>query len=205
MPNQQSHNLQQQYGRPVMVAPGPNGSPHVHLGPALSYPAPALFAAGAPKQVSVLGGTGGPVGTLYPAVQKKKRKLKMKRNCEPCTRAKVKCDGEQPCSRCVARGQTHSCEFLHKKSRWDKNGNYDSGISTLDPINFVSRLMYSFVFHHPSHLFPPVPVLLSAISPSEGTATWSGDAMNPAQPNSNPSTMKRAPYVLYLVTTCLVG
>ena len=133
MPNQQPQNVQQQYGRPVMVASGPNGSPHVHLGPALSYPAPAVFAAGGPKQLPVPGGTVGPVGTLYPAVHKKKRKLKMKRNCEPCTRAKVKCDGEQPCSRCVARGQTHSCEFLHKKSRWDKNGNYDSGIGTFCP------------------------------------------------------------------------
>ena len=60
-------------------------------------------------------------GNKNSKVQKRTRPIKMKRNCEPCTRAKVKCDGALPCSRCVARGYANMCGFLPKKSRWDRD------------------------------------------------------------------------------------
>jgi hypothetical protein len=65
---------------------------------------------------------------LFPTLPPQKRKMKMKRNCEACTRAKVKCDGEQPCMRCINRGQTTGCRFLHKKSRWDNGMDGDDGV-----------------------------------------------------------------------------
>eukprot|EP00750_Incisomonas_marina_P016892 INCI19633.2.p1 GENE.INCI19633.2~~INCI19633.2.p1 ORF type:complete len:486 (+),score=67.48 INCI19633.2:74-1459(+) len=47
------------------------------------------------------------------------REVKMKRNCEACTVAKVKCSGRKPCKRCQARGEGVACIFLPKRSRWD--------------------------------------------------------------------------------------
>lgn len=47
------------------------------------------------------------------------REVKMKRNCEACTVAKVKCSGRKPCKRCQARGEGAACIFLPKRSRWD--------------------------------------------------------------------------------------
>lgn len=56
-----------------------------------------------------------------------RRSVKMKRNCEACTAAKVKCDGKHPCSRCRSRGVGHTCQFLPKKSRWDHGSDAGGG------------------------------------------------------------------------------
>jgi len=68
-----------------------------------------------------MGWTVNGMGYSLPYFPARVKKVKMKRNCEACTHAKVKCDGKRPCSRCKTRGVAKTCKFLPKKSRWDKS------------------------------------------------------------------------------------
>lgn len=50
--------------------------------------------------------------TASPAVPIVKPKLRASRACSSCNRQKLRCDGQNPCGRCIGLGQAKVCEYL---------------------------------------------------------------------------------------------